>query len=90
MAGACPIGVRITARMEKLLARTHRPVLVIPGLDPGISSTDRVRFDPRITSGDDEDDKSCLQLDPILMPMGPVPAICAQAAPGGWPEHVRP
>jgi hypothetical protein len=33
-------------------------VLVIPGLDPGITPAAGVRWDPRIKSGDD-DEKAC-------------------------------
>jgi BON domain len=50
LTGAVPIGVSIRVQME-----TETLVLVIPGLDPGIASTDGGRFDPRIKSGDDEE-----------------------------------
>jgi hypothetical protein len=70
-------------------------VLVIPGLDPGIASTDGVRLDPRIKSGDDEEGavrpaESFSSSAVILMHMGRVPAICEQTAGGGWPEQARP
>jgi hypothetical protein len=38
--------------------RTHRSFLVIPGLDPGIRADSAGWGDPRIKSGDDEDEKS--------------------------------
>jgi hypothetical protein len=58
-------------------------VLVIPGRDPGIASTDGVRFDPRIRSGDDDDGavrpaKSFSSRAVILMPMGHAPAMTAR------------
>jgi hypothetical protein len=37
-----------------------RPVVVIPGPDPGIPDDSVGRGDPRIRSGDDDDEKSCL------------------------------
>jgi hypothetical protein len=43
---------------------SRRRSIVIPGLDPGIAPTDRARRDPRIKSGDDEDEKSRVYLDP--------------------------
>jgi hypothetical protein len=42
----------------------HRPFVVIPGRDPGIPADSVGWGDPRIMSGDDEDEKSCLHLDP--------------------------
>jgi hypothetical protein len=56
-------------------------VPVIPGRYPGIAPIDGVRGDPRITSGDDGEATVSAESFPdvavILMPMGPVPAICA-------------
>jgi hypothetical protein len=68
---------------------TEFPILVIavpgldPGINPGIAPTDGVRLGPRIKSGDDEDRVGCPPMvisaaHPILVPMGPVPAICAR------------
>jgi hypothetical protein len=69
---------------------TEFPILVIavPGPDPGIAPTDGVRLGPRIKSGDDEDRVGCPPMvisaaHPILVPMGPVPAICARNGGGG-------
>jgi hypothetical protein len=60
-------------------SRTHGPIIVIPGLDPGIQA-DSVgwgdpRIDPRIKSGDgdDEDDRSILHLDLYLDADGDTP-----------------
>jgi hypothetical protein len=39
---------------EKLLAEHYRRFIVIPGLDPGISTNSGGGGDPRIKSGDDE------------------------------------
>jgi hypothetical protein len=62
-------------------------VLVIPGLDPGIASTDGVRFDPRITSGDDDEGvvrpaKSFSGPTLILMPRGHPSLACSLARDG--------
>ncbi|HMC63119.1 MAG TPA: hypothetical protein VKJ01_28250, partial [Candidatus Solibacter sp.] len=61
-------GIRITATSERLPADTDRfrgiPVPGLdPGIDPGIQADSADWGDPRITSGDDEDEKSCLHLD---------------------------
>jgi hypothetical protein len=50
-AGTRPIGIGKRAQLG-----IGFRILVIPGRDPGIASTDGVRLDPRIRSGDDEDE----------------------------------
>jgi hypothetical protein len=81
MAGTRPVGIRIRVQME-----TSFVVLVIPGLDPGIASTDGVRLDPRIRSGDDEDGavhpaKSFSTQTLILIAMGtPLARVLARPA----------
>jgi hypothetical protein len=53
-----PKGIRINRSVAEAFGRTHRPFVVIPGLDPGIIAYSVCRGDPRITSGDDGDEKS--------------------------------
>jgi hypothetical protein len=59
--------------------RTQRPFLVIPGPDPGIPADSAGWGDPRIKSGDDEDGKSCLHLDPYLDAYGNTPRSRARS-----------
>jgi hypothetical protein len=42
----------------------HHRFIVVPGCDPGISADSGGWGDPRIASGDDEDENSCFHLDP--------------------------
>jgi hypothetical protein len=55
--GHAPIGIRIGSKWRQKSVVLVIPVLVPapdPGINPGIASTDRVRFDPR-TNGDDKE-----------------------------------
>jgi hypothetical protein len=55
-------------RHKAILAGAHAfhlwlertPFIVIPGLDPGISADSGGWGDPRMKSGDDDDEKPCL------------------------------
>jgi hypothetical protein len=69
-----------------------RPIIVILGLDPGIQADSVGWGDPRITSGDDEDKKSCLHLAPYpdangANPRSPGHSANARTHHTGAPNH---
>jgi hypothetical protein len=69
-----------TATSEKLSADTGR-FLVIPGRVPGIQADSVDWGDPRITSGDDEDENPVSIWTPILMHMTTSPAMTVTRKP---------